>query len=71
MSIRRWDNYGWDDDDLYNCLQNNNLKRVKLYDITNTLFIYHNPHDDASRTENYKSNELMENQNKFQNKPRN
>lgn len=65
-----WDNYGWDDDDLYNCLQNNNLKRVKLYDTTDTLFIYHNPHDDKVRTENYKSNELMKNQVEFKRKPR-
>ena len=60
-----WDNYGWDDDDLYNRLQNNNLKRVKLYDITSTLFIYHNPHDDSTRTENYKSDKLRENQKKY------
>lgn len=63
-----WDNYGSDDEDLYRCLKKNNLKRVRLYDTTNTLFIYHNPHDNKIRTENYMSKGLCNNRQKLKDK---
>lgn len=63
-----WDNYGWDDDDLYSCLENNNLTRVKLYDKADNLYIYHNPHDDNVRRENYEEQNLRANQDSYMGK---
>ena len=55
-----WENYGWEDDNLYNRLANENLKRIKLYDMTDKLYIYHNPHGDKVRTEYYEQKDWLE-----------
>lgn len=53
-----FENYGWDDDDLYNCLQNNNLRRKYLSDFTDKILVYHNPHCDIFRVLNYKESDI-------------
>ena len=37
-----------------------NLKRIKLYDMTDNLYIYHNPHGDKVRTEYYEQKDWLE-----------
>jgi hypothetical protein len=48
-----FENYGFDDDDLYNKLQTLGYERNFL-DIKKNICIYHNPHDQDVRVSNYK-----------------
>lgn len=52
-----FENYGWDDDDLYNKLQDAGLERVVM-DLSKRKYIYHNPHDDDVRSACYKEKDL-------------
>lgn len=52
-----FDNYGWDDDDLYNKLQEAGLERIVM-DLSKRKYIYHNPHDDDVRSACYKEKDL-------------
>ena len=52
-----FENYGWDDDDLYNKLQDAGLERVVI-DLSKRKYIYHNPHDDDVRSACYKEKDL-------------
>ena len=54
-----FENYGYDDDDLYNKLEAKGYKREFL-DLTGDKYIYHNPHDDSSRTEHYEIKDVKE-----------
>ncbi len=52
-----FDNYGWDDDDLYSKLQDVGLERVVM-DLSKRKYIYHNPHEDDVRSACYKEKDL-------------
>ena len=52
-----FENYGWDDDDLYNKLQDAGLERVVM-DLSTRKYIYHNPHEDDVRSSCYKEKDL-------------
>lgn len=55
----KFDGYGWDDDDLYNKLEKVGYVRdfIKLSS-SGKPYIYHNPHDDSFRSENYKEKDI-------------
>ncbi|NDG54280.1 MAG: glycosyltransferase family 2 protein [Flavobacteriia bacterium] len=55
----KFDGYGWDDDDLYNKLEKAGYVRdfIKLSS-SGKPYIYHNPHDDSFRSENYMEKDI-------------
>jgi len=52
-----FENYGWDDDDLYSKLQEAGLKRIVM-DLKKSKYLYHNPHDDDVRSSCYEEKDL-------------
>jgi hypothetical protein len=54
---RNLKDYGWDDADLYERLQKKGLKRKKIL-IEEEIYIYHNPHNDYHRSENYECKDI-------------
>lgn len=58
------DGYGWEDSDLYGRLYKFGLIRKVIPNMPNFVPIYHNPHMDFKRTENYKDKNALESLNK-------
>lgn len=53
------DGYGWEDSELYGRLYESGLIRKVIPNMPNFVPIYHNPHMDFKRTENYKDKDPM------------
>ena len=62
--------YGYDDNEIQNRLQKIGIKR-KVLPLDKTLYIYHNPHPDKNRTENYKNKTTKANRDNNERKVRN
>ena len=58
MYDERFTNYGQEDEDLYNKLQQQNIERVLMPVYPNIVPVYHNPHEDYHRVEHYKKKEI-------------
>ena len=52
-----FEGYGWDDDDLYNKLQDIGYTRDYIM-VRENRYIYHNPHSDSDRIANYQDKDL-------------